>query len=87
MMVRGAILGLLGFGCGNVNAAGTRVPVAFRITMGMKTQGSSGRGEKIGDSLLSPRVANGAPWDRVACPQFFAGSAVFEGACTTSEWA
>src|SRR5271165_6970893 len=32
---------------------------------------------KIGDSPLCPRVAKGAPWDRVGCPQFFADYAVW----------
>src|SRR5579862_1221646 len=46
--------------------------------MGVKTSGSW-TGRKNGDSPLCPRVAKGAPWDRVGSPQFFAGSAVLEG--------
>ena len=52
-------------------------------TMGMKTPGLSGR--RKWDSPLCPRVAKNAPWDRVGCPQFFAGSGVFEGAYATPD--
>ncbi len=34
------------------------------------------KGRKNGDSLLSPRVARSAPWDKVGSPHFFADSAM-----------
>ena len=39
----------------------------------MKTPVLSGLGEKLG-TARSVHAAKGAPWDRLGCPQFFAGS-------------
>src|SRR5580704_12156926 len=54
-------------------------PPGDRATMGMKTSGLSGWGEKLGTARSVHGGAKTAPWDRVGSPQFCAGSAVFEG--------
>src|SRR5208282_2674167 len=66
----------------SLDAARTSVPIAFRTTMGMKTRGSSGGGEKWGQPTLSTRRKRRSLGQSRQSP-FFADSAVFEGACAT----
>src|SRR5277367_6300207 len=74
--------------CGATSGDAARTSVLYSRRMGKNGNENAvagWMGRKIGDSPLSPRGANPAPWDRVGSPQFFAGSAVFEGARATRE--